>query len=207
MMTSPLPIPSSQLLNLIQHHLVEAGLAETARTLLAETSVGSRGLLPHAHTNLIRCAKNGDWGSVLKTLSGITLDDGDATKRNEKQQKEVDSILAQCHEMAILELGDLGEMDLAFATLKICRQTLDNVILTDSEEEHKLAGDGSISQRCERKLHSLALRKSGENSSLPPGYYGPNNDISKEKRRGVIAQALAEIIPVLPASRLVSLCQ
>uniref|UniRef100_A0A7S3PZB7 Uncharacterized protein n=1 Tax=Chaetoceros debilis TaxID=122233 RepID=A0A7S3PZB7_9STRA len=206
-MTSPLPIASSQLLNLIQHHLVEAGLAESARTLLAETSVGSRGLLPHAHTNLIKCAKNGDWGSVLKALSGITLDDGDATKRNEKQQKEVDSILAQCHEMAILELGDLGEMDLAFATLKICRQTLDKVILTDSEEEHKLASDGSISQRCERKLHSLALRKSGENSSLPPGYYGPNNDISKEKRRGVIAQALAEIIPVLPASRLVSLCQ
>mmetsp|Transcript_181 Transcript_181/g.218 ORF Transcript_181/g.218 Transcript_181/m.218 type:complete len:121 (-) Transcript_181:1634-1996(-) len=120
-MTSPLPIASSQLLNLIQHHLVEAGLAESARTLLAETSVGSRGLLPHAHTNLIKCAKNGDWGSVLKALSGITLDDGDATKRNEKQQKEVDSILAQCHEMAILELGDLGEMDLAFATLKICR--------------------------------------------------------------------------------------
>jgi len=42
------------------------------------------------------------------------------TERKEMKSKE-DSILAQCHEVVILELGDLGEMDLAFATLKICR--------------------------------------------------------------------------------------
>ncbi len=258
-----LSIPSSQLLNLIQHHLTESGLTETSKTLLLETNVGSRGLLSHAHANLLKCVKNGDWGNVLDTLSGITLDDGsnsngmtdndiDTIERKmiQRRQTDLNNVLGHVHEMAILELGDAGEMDLAFATLKICRGILDRADVNANtgdgnghgngngnengnenggeDSQQYLVKDRSLSQSVERKLHSIsALRSvrataaahSGNHNHhsmsgvetdihmvLPPDYYGINGT-TKEKRRNELAKRLGGIIPILPSSRLISLCQ
>ena len=121
---SSLEIPGANIIQLIQHHLTECGLAETSKTLLKETLIGSRGLLPHAHTHIVKCAKAGDWGIVLELLSTITVDDGTSNRQVQgfAEKQAFDSMLADVHEMAILELADAGEMDLAFATLKICRK-------------------------------------------------------------------------------------
>ena len=43
--------------------------------MLAETKIGSRGLLKHAHTHITKCCKEGDWGTVLEKLSIVTLND------------------------------------------------------------------------------------------------------------------------------------
>ena len=232
-----LSVPSSQIINLIQQHLTETGLKETSSALLAETNIGSRGLLSHAHTHIIKCCKQGDWGTVLEALSNITLDDGTENIHMNHatctgRLHELDKILAQVHEMAILELADAAEMDLAFATLKICRDMLDKANANAFSKEKEtdaldvntiVSSDGVLSKSVERRLHAItALRSvraaaaasaSSNNETdtsqmllLPQDYYGPSN-VTKEKRRNLIAKHLGDIIPIIPSSRLVSLCQ
>jgi len=101
--TSALTVPSSQILTLVQHHVTESGLASSSRALLSGSSIGTHGLLSHAHAKLQMCAKNGYWGEVLDVLSNVTVSDSSSDVR-----KKLDLILGQVHEMAILELGDLS---------------------------------------------------------------------------------------------------
>lgn len=244
--SSSLSIPSSSILNLIQHHLIESGLTQSSQSIQDETNIGSLGLLKHAHTQFIKDIKRGEWGNVLDILSSLTLqfgtstttagsgdddENGAITQRMNRQQEEakkelLQGILAKVHEMAILELGDLGEMELAFATLKICREMLDQTnvtseIQTTTEKEHGqqqessgLVLNSSLGNSVERRLHALsALRTSATAATaitndqlLPPDYYG-DHGVTKEKRRNEIAKQLGDIIPILPQSRLVSLLQ
>jgi WD40 repeat-containing protein SMU1 len=260
--SSTIAIPSAQIINLIQHHLIESGLTESSQALQVETQIGSSGLLKHAHTLLIKNVKRGEWGAVLQTFSNLTIKDGDGdnegngngdndgdsgnggntssrrmghstSNSNSKIRREA---IARAHEMAILELGDAGEMDLAFATLKICRNILDEFRFDDGGAQ----STSSLGQIVERRLHAInALRSSVHNSQsqnqshgnattaasnitndngnatngnadnealLPSDYYGPNG-ITKEKRRQELAKRLGEVIPIIPQSRLVSLLQ
>ena len=234
MMSSPsatkrkwsLDIPGSQVINLIQHYLTENGLKETSTALLAETKIGCRGLLKHAHTHVMKCCKEGDWGTVLETLSIVTLNDGSANDVDgtSSQQREVDKVLACVHEMAILELADAAEMDIAFATFKMCRDMLDNANDKEegkSQENNAIISDAVLSMSVERRLHAIsALRSvraaaaassnsnqsSGNELMLPPDYYGPHN-VSKEERRLEIGKRLGKVIPIIPSSRLISFCQ
>lgn len=220
-----LDVPASQVINLIQHYLTESGLKKTSTSLLKETNIGSRGLLKHAHTHIMKCCKEGDWGTVLETLSIVTLNDGSENNTNENsaQQHELDKVIAGVHEMAILELADAAEMDLAFATFKMCRDVLDKA--NDNEEENgstnnSMISDSVLSESVERKLHAInALRSvraaaasfaSNQSSAnaliVPRDYYGPNK-ISKEERRYDIGKRLGKVIPIIPSSRLLSLCQ
>lgn len=231
--SASVPIPSSQVINLIQHHLIESGLTESAKAIQAETKIGSLGLLKHAHTQFIKNVKRGEWGLVLDTLSTLTLrgeggggedgeDDDDGRRSN--GSSETKEVMGQIHEMAILELGDLGEMDLAFATLKMCRNMLD-MVNGDDDNRKTNGGEGmtmmmntNLGQSVERRLHAInALRTSihstngasgiNENETLlPPDYYGPN-DISKEKRRNDLAKRIGDVVPIIPPSRLISVLQ
>lgn len=119
----------------------------------------------------------------------------------------------QAHEAAILELADNGEVDLAYAVLRICSDTLDRCLSADG------AGGGSgvegrITSRSgdvERRITTLStLRRSnagrdGAGAPLPPGYYGPENDKSRMRRR--IAGLLERHVPELPKGRLACLLQ
>ena len=185
--------------------------------------------------------KSGQWGLVLDMLSSLTLqknnnddddDDNDNTNTtnndNNDNNDQSQKILAKVHEMAILELGDIGEMELAFATLKLCRNTL----LDDIHDDYDERGSSNLGQSVERKLHALnALRTSITatatatataasnsnngmenvnateivNDALPTDYYGYGT--TKEKRRNEIAKDLGDLIPIIPQSRLVSLLQ
>jgi len=145
---------------------------------------------------MVKKCKEGDWGSVLETLSILTIphdnadhDDpthqgtrGNYSKRNSNsnsnKKKEFHRILAAVHEMAILELADASEMDLAFATLKVCREFLNAGCDDDDNEglDHHAADNnidssskslpllgwtdrGSLSRSVERRLHEIqALR-------------------------------------------------
>ncbi len=230
-----LTTPSSEVINLIQHHLIESGLTESSKALQNETGIGSLGLLKHAHTQLIKNVKRGEWGLVLETLSSLTLLSGDGSgddnsgrtrdggvPRNPRSNA-LKQVLARIHEMAILELGDIGEMDLAFATLKICRP-----LLLNSSDQNQDGGGGltmnkSLLSTLESRLNALsALRTSVHNAAstgigardndddigtlLPPDYYG-SSGITKERRRQDLAKQLGEVIPIIPQSRLVSLIQ
>jgi len=221
-------VPVSQVINLNQHYLTETGLKETSTALLAETKIGSRGLLKHAHTHVMKCCKEGDWGTVLETLSIVTLNDGSDNdiSGTSTQQHELDKVLACVHEMAILELADAAEMDLAFATFKMCREMLDKP--NDNEEGKGLENnamisnfDAVLSKSVERKLHAInalrsvraaaavsstSIQSSGNAMMLPLDYYGPNK-ITKEERRYDIGKRLGKVIPIIPSSRLLSLCQ
>jgi WD40 repeat-containing protein SMU1 len=223
---SSLEIPGANIIQLIQHHLTECGLAETSKTLLKETLIGSRGLLPHAHTHIVKCAKAGDWGIVLELLSTITVDDGTSNRQVQgfAEKQAFDSMLADVHEMAILELADAGEMDLAFATLKICRKLF--YIASDCNSNETNPNDGMVDvgkedtlQSLERRLNAVAAIRSSvvthgvneggqhyNSSFLPPDYWGPNNK-SKQEKRNEIAMKMSELIPIIPKSRLTALCQ
>jgi FOG: WD40 repeat len=183
-----LQIPASNIIHLIQHYLIENGLRETSAALLSETQIGCRGLLQHAHTHIVKKCKEGDWGSVLETLSILTpydssnsssstMDGQEEMHARRRKAMEFHRILAQVHEMAILELADASEMDLAFATLKVCRDFL-NVEGEEEEEEeedkertadslndsskdlgHVWGDTGNLSNSIERRLHEIqALR-------------------------------------------------
>lgn len=223
---SSLEIPAANIIHLIQHHLTECGLAETSKTLLKETLIGSRGLLPHAHTNIVKCARAGDWGVVLDLLSTITVDDGTTHRevQNRFEKQALDSMLVDVHEIAILELADVGEMDLAFATLKICRQLFDTVSDDSSKDTNGVENTTKekkedVIKSLERRLNAVAAIRSSavttgvnqgsqsyNNSFLPPDYWGPNNK-SKQERRNEIASNMSEVIPIIPKSRLTALCQ
>ena len=121
----------------------------------------------------------------------------------------------QAHEAAILELADGGEVDLAYAVLRVCSDTLDGCLSAD------VAGGGSavegrITSRSgdvERRITALStLRRSGAgrdgaggDGPLPPGYYGPGNDRAGLRRR--IAGQLERHVPELPKGRLACLLQ
>lgn len=197
-----LEIPSSEILNLIQHFLIENGLKESSSVLQKETSTGCRGLFTHAHTLLMKSCKEGNWGTVLETLSIVTL--------HHKQHEALQQILAEVHEMAILELAQEQEMDLAFMTLKMCRTILQEANSTDENEKE------SLYDSLERKLHALnALRGvqataqqftnvNTAKPSLPPNFYGK---FTKQEKRLNIAKTLGNVIPIIPSSRLTALLQ
>jgi len=220
-----LSVDSSQILSLIQHHLVESSLLETSKALLHESGIGPSGLLPVALSNLKTWIRNGEWGSVLEILSTLTPNTSTSTASKWRQ------ILSEIHEIVILELGELGDMDLAFATLRVCTEHFDQTCIDNSsldedpthrEKYNYLVTNHSIEQRLQalsaaRSLHLATNLTSGHYSSgqtrmgysdvsLPVDYYGPNS-ISKQKRRDDIAHRIGSILPIVPPARLTVLLQ
>lgn len=187
-------VEAADVLRLIQAHLTEAGLHESCRVIREESGVAAAGV---CHSNLKSYATNGNWGLVLDSLS--TLD---------PQRSHIPrGIISDCHEMAILELADNGEVELAYAALRFSADELDAVGWSESETP-VAAVDAAIprSRLIEQRLAALtALRASSKKRmDVPADFYGT---LSKEERRKRIGARLAETVPVVPSSRLSALLQ
>ena len=240
-------VPSADVLHLIQSHLTESGLHATSSTLRSESGgVGLPGLFPASKATLLQSSRDGRWGEVLELLSALDLErvrrsyvedysranreggeGGGADNHNNEQQQRYSSIVtpleravALAHEMAILELAEQNEVDLAYATLRMCSELLDRVLsLDDGGDEEYGGGGGSttsniglISSRSgdvERRITALSsMRRSsaGDATLVPSNYYGPTNP-TKQKRRDQCAKLLKRHIPEIPLKRLPTLLQ
>ncbi len=196
------------------------------------------------------------WGTALEILDGLDVEryrrgyledylkwgdageDGDA----EEGDRDVDidhstlitpleKSIALAHEMTILELADGGEVELAYASLRMCSEMLDRCLPVDNKDDmdddvegfqfdkHERMGSGErgvgmISSRSgdiERRVTALSsIRTSAADNGigviLPTDYYGPNNE-TQQKRRHQIAKLLKRHVPEVPNQRLSSLLQ
>ena len=68
-------IPSSDILHLLQSHLVECGLHTTSSTLRSESggNIGLPGLFPSTKGTLLQLATNGQGGDVLQLLDTVDV--------------------------------------------------------------------------------------------------------------------------------------
>lgn len=230
-----LSIPSCQILSLIHHHLAESSLLNTCRTLRQESGVACMGLTPHLHSNLKDRARNGQWGDVLEILTFIdfkSIATDTITGETGSRRKSDLILVAEIHEMCILELAHLGETELAFTTLRLCIDLLDSQPIPVSLQSTVTIDVGAKGDSCswsmnlKRRIHLISklryihdetasglkvssiIPPSGlmrEDPSVPPDYYGPGQ--TRQKRRDDIASRLSEAIPIAPSGRLLSLLQ
>lgn len=278
-MDEAITIPASDILSLVQCHLIESGLLSTSSCLASESTHKCPGLTSASKSSLICAAMDGRWGEVLSMLDMLDveryrrciIDDLDYChrRRNAERRKaddndnnveggqgrtiatngdniddddyarqklsstmitQLEKAIAMSHEMAILELAEIGEFELAYATLRLSTEMLNWTLRTsssgDKEEDdedynyHNRNNDeasgaptaNSRSSDLEWRITNLiSIRRShdGENSDhsstlLPPDYYGST---SKQKRRDRIAKLIRICVPEMPTRRLISLLQ
>ena len=181
MASNELTIDSSDIIRLIQAHLVETGLSESCRVLRDESGVRGAGV---AHSQWNAWAASGNWGAILASLDTIDVLKCGITH----------DILADVYEMAILELAEVGEVTLAHVTLRLVAEHLDRSVLSKSDQ------DITRSRHLEQTLASLASNP----NKVAADYYGP---LGKQGRRQRAGEALCHCVPRLPVSRLTSLIQ
>ena len=239
-------IPSSDILSLLQSHLSECGLQSTSSTLKAESNgIGLSGLFPNSKSQLLAAATSGNWGTVLSILDTLDLDryrksylddlnhhnnnSGNNTANNNNNDTSstiispLERVSALCHEMTILELAEVNEIDLAYATLRMSSELIDKCLslndddIEDDKQQHSASSSeivGMISSRSgdiERRITALSsLRRSSTSTtnssqSIPPNYYSSTNNITKQKRRDYITKQLKKIVPEIPYKRLTTL--
>ena len=193
--STTLDVEGGDILRLIQAHLTEAGLHESCRVLREESGVAAAGV---CHSNFKIWALNGQWGMILENLATV----------DPKRGRIPRGLMADVEEMAILELADIGEVELAYAALRLSADELDAVGWSESDTP-VAAVDAAIprSRLLEQRLAALtSLRASsrGKEMNVPADYYG---SLTKEERRKKIGNRLAETVPVVPPSRLSALLQ
>ena len=173
--STTIDIPSSDILHLLQSHLIECGLQTTSSTLKLESGgVGLPGLFPTSKTNLLHYAHNGQWGDVLQLLDGLDLErvrksylddyyfnnntqqhydvdvinDGGANNNNNNNNGKIitplERVTALAHEMTILELADSNEIELAYATLRMCSEMIDTVLSLNDNADFDFDADEAI---------------------------------------------------------------
>ncbi|KAL7438679.1 hypothetical protein ACHAXM_006562, partial [Skeletonema potamos] len=240
-------IPAADILRLILTHLTESNLHQSCQSLSQESGVYMAGLVGPSKGQLISCAEGGRWGECLEILAGLDLQryrrgfiedylkarGGDAGGgAHESIITPLEKALSLTHEITILELADRGEVELAYATLRMCSEMLDrtlpvhgdddvdNIIDSDLKDDNNYYQSnknddtnlGMISTRSgdvERRVTALSsLRSSGTDTSLllPTNYYGPSNQ-SQQKRRHFISKLLSRHVPEAPVQRLSTLLQ
>lgn len=239
-------VPSADILRLILTHLTESNLHQSCEALSLESGVSMAGLVGPSKGQLISCAEGGRWGECLEILAGLDLQryrrgyiddyckatghDGDDDRNtHETIITPLEKVVSLTHEMTILELGDRGEFELAYATLRMCSEMLDktlpvhgddvvdniddlkdnNLQSSTNNNDHNLGMMTSRSGDVERRVTALSsLRSSGADSSLmlPTNYYGPSNQ-TQQKRRHFISKLLSRHVPDAPSARLSSLLQ
>ena len=231
-------IPSADVLRLLQAELVSSGLHATSAALRRETggSVRLPGLFPSSKGLLIASATEGRWGKVLELLDGLDLararrwfledcqhagaadhgDEGDGDEDGGASSivTPLETAVALAHEMAVLELAQQRETELAYAVLRTCAAMLDRALPAPDDQ---LGALSSRSGDVERRVVALASLLSsgaadraagvaGAAAPLPANYYGPSN-ATKQKRREQVAKLLQRHVPEIPPQRLASLLQ
>ncbi|CAB9499007.1 repeat-containing protein SMU1 [Seminavis robusta] len=224
-------LEAAEILRLIAAHLTECGLSHTSRVLQQESGIGAAGCIRAVHSNLKAWALRGEWGTILESLA--TLDKAKCCKtivmttnhtttnnNNTTAESILEHLLADVHEMAILELAAAGDMALAYATLRLVEDDLDKLPAASSHDnnsntnnnkktnEYNLSRKRDLEQRLAAlvSLRSAAATADNNNNDLPPNFYGSSNR-TKQERRDDIGTRLTETIPMVPKSRLTSLLQ
>ncbi len=202
---STVKVESSDVIRLIEAHLVESGLHESSRVLREESGVGSAGLASSSHSLLMKYCVTGEWGKILKILSVL------------RQGLVPRHLLANVYEMAVLELGEHNEMELAFTTLRLLAEDLNydfgnSINDLNTKKSSELSSNDNDNEALkippsrilEQKLAALMSLRSKSQNTFPPNYYG---ELTKQQRREEIGQGLSKVIPILPPSRLNTLLQ
>ena len=182
-----LEVGAADILRLIQGYLTSVGLHESNRVLREESGIGAAGV---SHRMLQTWALQGKWALVLRSLS--ILD-------RERCRLDVD-LIAEVHEMAILELAACGDLGLAYATYRFAQSDLEVSQLRLPGTKEKT----TRSRHVEQKLAALAAaRVKDPNAPIPEDYYDgkDRDDIRKE-----LGERL-ERVPEQPPNRLASLLQ
>jgi WD40 repeat protein len=225
-------LDASDVIRLIQAHLTECGLHESCRTLQQESgilaagtsfsssssSVGTTSLLSTTNTTTTTTglkaeirgatiwhtkAMEGDWGWILSQLSTL-----DVSKI--QQHAQYQKLLSDTSEMVILELAEGGDIELAYATLRLWSTQLDCVeatistTTTTTKLEDVLADKIPKSRQLEQILAALVASKEPSLDEKHSLLFGKR---SKAERRDDIGRRLMQIIPVVPPSRLLTLLQ
>lgn len=201
-----LSIESSDILRLIQAHLAEQGLVASLEALQNESGVKSAGSV---NKNWQQWASRGEWGMILQHLAKLDLSRGG--------NSNMSNLMSEVYEMSILELGEKGELAVAYATLRLVAHSLDQIDDNTKQASNLVRNSNELvsekgipkSRQLEQKLAALAaLRKnksgSKEEALLPPNYYSRPN---KQTLREELGQKLMESIPQVPSSRLSCLLQ
>jgi len=228
--------------NVVSISDTSCGLQNTSSTLKAETNgIGLSGLFPNSKSQLLAAATSGNWGEVLSILDTLDLDryrksyldDLNHTNSNSGGANNnisndtstsiispLERVSALCHEMTILELAEVNEIDLAYATLRMSSELIDKCLSLndddiDIEDKHSASSEivGMISSRSgdiERRITALSsLRRStssNSSQSIPTNYYSStNSNTTKQKRRDYITKLLKKNVPEIPYKRLASL--
>ena len=215
-MDHDLTVDAGDVLRLIQTHLTESGLHGSCRSIQQESGVLGVGV---SHSNWKSWAESGDWGSVLESLATVEVTRLPA------------DLLADVYEMTILELGDQNETELAYATLRLSCELL------DEQDSNDNGGNSGSSRNKKKKSNKMAVTKQEQNiprsrvleqriaavaalraskmglvggskseakTALPAKYYG---GLSKEAIRSSLGDRLMRSVPIVPGSRLVTLLQ
>jgi len=187
-------VEASDILRLIQAHLTEAGLHESCRVIREESGVAAGGV---CHSNFKSWALNGQWGMILENLATV----------DPNRSRIPRGLVADVQESAILELADIGEVELAYAALRLSADEFDAVGWTETETS-VAAVDAAIprSRLIEQRLAALTSLRSSDakRTDVPSDYYGGS---TKEERRKKIGNRLAASVPAVPPSRLSALLQ
>lgn len=184
-------IDSADIIRLILGHLTSQGLHKSALTLAQESGVGLKGLV---NSSIPDQCRQGDWGSVLRALS-LCQDD---------------SLLhAQVQEQVILELAESGDsaLPLAYSTLKVSREDLDQITAEEAEREEsneKLSKARNLEQRLAQVASNPHKYSGDENATERRNVlYGST---SKQARRNQLADTLKQQ-RLVPLNRLPILIQ
>jgi WD40 repeat-containing protein SMU1 len=184
--TSPVPIPAADILRLVEAHLIEAGLHQSARCLASETGIGLAGALQHNWT--FHCAA-GNWSMILEQLSLI----------DRARARISDDLVASVHEMAILEVAEAGDWNLAASMLRLVASELQESLAPGRDDKM------SRGRLIDQKLADLAiLRNKDQLAPVPPDWYYAG---SKQQMRDDIGKALSKAVPHQPSGRLTALLQ
>ena len=178
--------------------VTSVGLHESCKALRQESGIAGAGV-PHRMMGM--WAKQGQWALILRTLT--TLD-------RARIRSLTTDIIAAVHEMAILEVADAGDLEVAYATFRFAQKDLEasRVAVSSSSSSSGGSKDGRISRsrNVEQKLAALAAaRAKNPQAPVPKDFYGENT--TRQEMRNAIADTLDEVIPEQPPGRLLALIQ
>lgn len=169
-------IQSVDILRLMQHHLLECGLVESAASIQRESGVG----LTASSPSLRSLATAGRWGDVMLSLSRLDEDTRSLLPA---------ALVVEVREMAVLELAESGDLDLARLTMRSC-------------------GDSLRENPARRELLDKALNGAAtaqrEGGRVGDDFYGLGG-VSRQTRRDRIGKNLDKYVPTAPTNRLVTL--
>ncbi|GKY97346.1 hypothetical protein MPSEU_000693000 [Mayamaea pseudoterrestris] len=192
--SSLLSIPAADVLRLVQAHLLEAGLTKSALALSQESGVGLAGSLQPPQNWIFHC-ESGNYGVVLEQLS---LMDRTRTRIS-------NDLVAAVHEMAILEVAEAGDYQVATSMLRVMYSELQDSMVTVTNSSDDSVSSISRARLLEQKLADLASRRSKHpNAPVPTDWYYAG---TKQQMRQALGKRLAKSVPHQPTKRLTTLLQ